>query len=170
VWCRGGGGGGGGAGGGAAGGWGGAAPPRAWSGGDGRFGLGGRLVVGGGSQRGTERGGWVERGEALQRGCEVLEAARVSRRTMSMVTRWDQRRLRMTRASRAALSSPMWASKFSAQDPGAFPDLGRPDPQDERDAPGAGVQPGFVAQLLEPVPRQYAQQPPGEEPAGVRHG
>ena len=69
----------------------------------------------------------------------------------------------------------MWASKSSAQmpcpaqHPGAFADLGGPDPQDEREPPGAGVQPGFVAQPLEAVAGQDAPEPPGDEPAGVRH-
>lgn len=58
----------------------------------------------------------------------------------------------------------------AAQNPGAFADFGRADPQDERDTPGAGVQPCFVAQPLEPVPGQHAEQPPGDEPAGVRPG
>ena len=62
------------------------------------------------------------------------------------------------------------ADACPAQHPGPFPDLGRPDPQDEREPPGPGVQPGFVAQPLEPVPGQDAPEPPGDEPAGVRHG
>ena len=62
------------------------------------------------------------------------------------------------------------ADARAAQQLGAFADLGRPGPQDQREPPGAGVQPGFVAQPLEPVAGQDAPEPPGDEPAGVRHG
>ena len=61
--------------------------------------LGSLLVVGDGGQSswpsGSARSSRAS-GEAMS-----SLAARVSRRMMSMVTRWDQRRLRVTRASRA---------------------------------------------------------------------
>ena len=62
------------------------------------------------------------------------------------------------------------ADARAAQHPGPFPDPGRPGPQDQREPPGAGVQPRFVAQPLEPVPGQHAPGAPGDEPAGMRHG
>jgi hypothetical protein len=62
------------------------------------------------------------------------------------------------------------ADARAAQHPGPLPHLRGPRPEDEREPPVAGVQPGFVAQPLEPVPGQDAPEPPGDEPAGVRHG
>ena len=62
------------------------------------------------------------------------------------------------------------ADARAAQHPGPLPHLGGPGPQDEREPPGAGVQPGLVAEPLEPVAGQDAPEPPGDEPAGVRHG
>ena len=104
-------------------------------------------------------------------------ADRVSWRMMSMVTSWDQRGLRVMRASRAAQAariSPEWASKSSAQtparqmQPGAFADVGGADPHDEGDAAGSGVHAGFPADPLEAVPGVQAPGPAGQPAAGAR--
>src|SRR6266568_2122746 len=51
------------------------------------------------------------------------------------------------------------ADTGAAQQVQAYPDLGRPGPQDEGQPPRAGVQPGFPAQPLDAVPGQHAPEP-----------
>ena len=62
------------------------------------------------------------------------------------------------------------ADPGAAQHVRAFPDLGRADPQDQREPAGAGVQPSLVADPLEAVPGDQAPGPPLEEPPRGRDG
>ena len=82
---------------------------------------------------------------------------------MSMVTSWDHWRVAGDPgfagvAGGAQLADVgfevLGADPGPAQHPGPFPDLGGADPQDHGQPSGAGVQPGFVAQPLEPVAGQ----------------
>src|SRR5262249_27973716 len=57
-----------------------------------------------------------------------------------------------------------------AQHPSPLPPPGGAGPENEGEPPGAGVQPGLIAQPLEAVPDQDAPESPGDEPARVRHG
>ena len=106
-------------------------------------------------------------------------AARVSRRMTSMVISCDHLAVAGDPgvagvAGGAQLADVgvevLGADARAAQHPGPLPDFRGPGPQDEREPAGAGVQPGFVAEPLEAVPGQDAPEPPGDEPAGVRHG
>ena len=57
------------------------------------------------------------------------------------------------------------ADPGAAHDPGAFADFGGADPADGREPPGAGVQPGLVAEALEPVPGDHAPRVAEQVPA-----
>ena len=57
------------------------------------------------------------------------------------------------------------ADPGAADDPGAFADFGGADPADGREPSGASVQPGLVADPLEPVPGDHAPGVPEQVPA-----
>ena len=64
-----------------------------------------------------------------------------------------------------AVVEVLGADPGAAQDPGAFADFGGADPADGREPPGAGVQPGLVADPLEPVPGDHAPRVAEQGPA-----